>query len=172
MKTYAAIGLALLVGAALGRWLAPTKVEYREKEREEIKQGKAESHEAKTDWALALDTGATESVHERTVRRPDGTIQHDVTRKLATTASTRSQGSEEKREAKIEYKDRIVEREVVKLVTAERAQWSLEARAGLTIVGARPAYSGTVARRIFGPIWAGAWADSEKAAGVAVRIEW
>lgn len=171
MKTAAAIGLALLIGAALGRWLAPARVEYREKEREETQQGKAESHEAKTDWSLALDTGAVASVHERTVRRPDGTVQHDVTRKLATTTSTKSQGSEEKREAKIEYKDRIVEREVLKLVTTERPQWSFEARAGLTL-GARPAYSVAVARRIFGSVWVGLWADSQKAAGVAGRIEW
>lgn len=164
--------VALLAGAfALGRWSAPVREEKKEKVSTKAVEAEAKHAEMTKDGALALATGRTEKVRIRYLRRPDGSVQRDVYRSNEASSRVEAAQKETKREAEIRYVDREKTVEKITVIEGQRAQWGIEARIGCTL-DARPAYSGAVTRRILGPLWAGVWADSTKAAGIQARLEW
>ena len=175
MRAYVAASLAGLlvfaIGCAVGRWAAPTKVEWRERVVEKLVEVESEKKETKRDGSLALEAKHHETLRFRRVRKPDGTVVDDLRRDRGATAAAAGASSESRVETKIEYRDRVVEVERFKVVEAKQPYWSAGARLGLSL-SPRPVYGGVVERRLAGPFWIGAWADTTKAAGLSLRVEW
>lgn len=109
-------------------------------------------------------TRARERRTERTDTRPDG-------RRVVTVTTER-----ETEAAKTQATVNVEVRTVSKTITIrERASWRAGASAGwrLDDLQARPELVQLhLERRIVGPWWVGAWARTDKSAGVSLAVEW
>lgn len=112
----------------------------------------------------------TATTTTRTDTRPDGRRVVTVTerRRVAQTdTSARSSADVGERERQVVTEVRTVER--------ARSSWRVGAAAGWSIT--RPAlrpelYGVDLSRRVVGPVWLGAWARTDKTAGVSLAVEW
>lgn len=56
-------------------------------------------------------------------------------------------------------------------ISNEKPQWKASGLAGYNFSKLNPVYGAQIERRIIGPIFVGAWGNTDKAAGVALSIE-
>lgn len=175
LKTTIAIGAAaglllLATGIGVGRYTAPARVEYREhvvtKTVEVAAKQKEESRAEATRSAERTDTRRV--VYE--VRHIDGTVERTATTETGRSVQADTSRTDTKREVEVRYVDRVVEKETVKVTQASRPAWGAGLIAGIS-TSLQPRYGAEVARRIIGPVWLAAWADTSKTAGLAVRVE-
>lgn len=166
-----AIAVAMCLGFGAGRWAAPDKVVTVDKL-------------VTVDRVVTVDKIRTEVQQVRVAdvqhdvryvrvreKRPDGTVTDTVTRDdkshdhrddllhvdLSKTAATE----------RVVYQDR----EKVKLVERARPNWSAAFQPGYDLSLRRTSLGGSVERRVLGPLFAGAWANTTGAAGLTVRME-
>ncbi len=170
----AGVVAALLITAVgsffLGRGTAPARVETREKvitKTVEVASKQKEESSVSTENTSRRDAERW-VVHE--VRHHDGTVETTTTSEAIRSSEAAAKREEANRETEIRYVDKYVDREVVKVVTSQ-ATWGLAARAGVRGGFGDYVFGAEVSRRLFGPLWAGVWADTSKAAGLAVRLE-
>lgn len=173
--TAVAIAAATLIAAAVGffagRGTAPTKTTERVVTVEKLVEVAAKEKTETTAHDESVATRDATVWRWRTVTRPSGEVVSTATRETVRTSDAKASSQEAKREAEVRYVDRIVEKETIKVVEAERATWSIGARAGLSS-GPRAVYGAEASRRIVGPLWLGAYVTTAKEAGLMLRVEW
>jgi hypothetical protein len=164
-----AAAVALLGAAVL---VAPlTRCGPQPPAREETRmEASAELHEASAAAAAVEKRRATvRHVETREERRPDGAVittrtedeREDTHAAAVVGAATASHAS-------------ATERTVIVREQA-RPSWRLTAAAGwkLDAPAQRPqVYGLDVSRRVAGPVWLGAWARTDRTAGVSLAVEW
>jgi hypothetical protein len=159
----ALLGLVALAGSFLaGRWSAPRLVS------EQIVTDERETFHAF--HAQHSTSFARQSKHHTLVWNwktwPDGRSEVEAredTREASETGTDVSTVDKESKES-----GRHAEK--LKLVQTERPGWAVAARAGLRLDLSKVAGL-AVERRLLGGVWAGAWADTSKAAGLQLRVE-
>jgi hypothetical protein len=139
---------------------APAVVETRHAATAEVRQVETAQVEARR--------AEVRHVVTRTERRPDGgeTVTVEETERSDAAAVSVTAGS---------LAARAEERTEVVTVTAPRPSWRVGVTAGWEIAApqARPSVYGLdVSRRVAGPVWLGAWARTDRTAGVTVAAEW
>lgn len=191
------LGIVVLAGVfALGVYSAPTKtiekVKVVEVQKETtVVQQKVDLEELKR--VVADLQRRNNVVRERTVVvQPDGTRTEtekevDKTETSSRTETTTNTSASSSTETKV-WKETVRVEEKVKLVERLAAPdtWALGVQAGISL----PALVGSdvpgfvpglpdavvvgvsVDRRVVGPVWGGAWANSQAAAGVQLRLVW
>lgn len=177
MRQIAITAAALIVGVAAGwvtRGATPARVEYRD--RVEFRDREVGGQSSAT--TIARVEGPVIRIVSRETKAPDGTV-------TKTTEKTQSGGTKStvaKVETKVEYRDRTEyrDREVVRVAPAPLPTWRVSVHGGATLVeplisipGAPRAVVGaSLERRVAGPLWAGAWANTSGAAGLSVGVMW
>lgn len=89
------------------------------------------------------------------IKRPDGTTETDTTTTDKDVDSTNN----------------TVVDTTSETITNSKPQWKATAQAGYNFSSIKPVYGAEVDRRIIGPIFAGAWGNSDHTAGLAVTVE-
>jgi hypothetical protein len=171
--TAGGIALAiLLVGFGFGRFATPSKVVERDRIVETTRDteltwhayvGHTESKiETKTQWQTV------------TKWEPGGTIIQTVQAVQDHTETAHTDTAQTDGKFTERVVEKIVERE--RIVEAKAPDWLLGGKAGLRLDTGTPVYGGEVARRIIGPVFAGAWVQASgasregAAAGVGVSF--
>lgn len=170
----AAFALASLVGSfAAGRFTAPTRVE----EREHVVYRDRVKIERVTEQAQAKATEQQQAVRvvTRWIRTtaPDGsTREEQTTDSSAATAAKTSEASSSSDKLASE-KETFVDKQRERIVETRRQDWSASLLVGWDRLQARPnVFGGMVSRRIIGPVELGAWATTERTAGIAATVRW
>lgn len=166
----AATVIAAVAGFFVGRGTRPAKSEDRTKAQEKTAEVAAKTKETasvQSDSATRRDATVWRTKY---VRHPDGTVERTAEGGTVGSSETAAKREETKREIEYRFVDREVKVETVKIVEAEKAAWSIGARAGLSSEP-RAVYGAEVGRRLLGPIWAGAYATTAKEIGLMVRWE-
>lgn len=182
----AAIALACVLGGyAMGRYAAPDKVLVTEKVVTVEKQ--VVVTQTKTEVKIVKVADVQRDVHREKVveKKPDGSVvvttKEDDKSKEHT--DTRSDATKETVhvEEKLVYKDR----EVMKLVERNRPSWGLALQPGFAFAGTpthnlltaivpfkRVMANVVIERRLLGPLFVGAWANTRLDGGLSLRLEW
>ncbi len=180
-------------GFAAGRYAAPDKVTY--KDREVLVYVDRAVTSVDTDKilnAIATMSQQKDVVKKKvTVKTPDGgtTITEETVDKTKTESKTEVQEKEKKVEVRVEERLVYKDRETIKTIERNRPQWSLALQPGFDLGsaiggGARynllPSSVGvlkhaivgmSIERQIVGPLKGGLWANSAGMVGVTVRWE-
>jgi hypothetical protein len=154
--------LALVAAFTAGRFAAPAKV---------VERVKVETKTVTvTEWKDRVVEKRTQGpvrVVERVVEKPGegrvvtrwidrGPVTTDTTRDGSGSASTKT-------DAKTDAS---------RVVTAQPS-WHIEGQAGWSRLSPSPdLYGFGVSRRIAGTVWLGAWARTDKTAGIGIELEW
>jgi hypothetical protein len=180
-------------GYATGRHLAPDKVVVTEKV-VTVETSKS-VHVVDTDRILSAlkDVKVARDVHTIRVveKQPDGTTKITETKddKSKTESKTESNDQEHKVDTKVEERTVYRDREVTKLVERQRPNWSLALQPGFefasavglgdapfNLLGVLPVKhvmaNLLIERRLAGPLFVGAWANTHLDGGVSLRLEW
>lgn len=191
-KKWGIVGVVCLVLCAVsygfGRYGAPDKVVEREKVRiekvEVEKQVVVVQEKIKVERIYLAETSKRIHREETCKTYPDGTVESKKTEDINVDKIIREQDVKfvdkvvEKMTEKINYVDRIVEKE--KIVERERPNWRLGVMAGYDVgyltsdPGAGLVFGGIAERRILGPVSVGLWGTSAKpygTYGVMVSLE-
>jgi len=197
MKRYAILaGLALVLvggGYAAGRYAAPEKVVVTEKIKEVEKVVVVK--EVETDKVIAAIQNISQQKNVKTkkvtVKTPDGTVTTttETEDKTKTDSQTKTTEEEHKKETETKVVEKIVEKEVTKLVERSRPNWRLHIDTGTDLaaaLGRTPAYTLLpsdsdllkymvvgigVEHRFLGPLSAGVWANSRGMGGLSLSAE-
>lgn len=158
-----AVGVACCMGGiAVGRATAPVKVVEKTKT---VTVAVASSTETKTNTA----SQATREVVRwkmRVITRPGGVkvVEREVEKRDA----NESRHAQQTQQTQTQIQERIVYRD--RVIAAARPNWGLEGRVGLRLDFSKVA-GASIQHRLFGPVWGGIWADTTKAAGISLRLE-
>jgi hypothetical protein len=162
----------LALGYGLGRFTTPSKL---------IEKDHIVTSEHDTDLSWHAYVGHTESKSEtktnwQTVTKwlPGGTVVQTVVAATDHTENTKTDTTDNSGQLKERVVEKIVDHE--KIVEAKKPDWLVGAKVGLQLDSWKPVYGGEVNRRILGPVFAGAWAQtgslstSGAAAGIGVTL--
>lgn len=189
-----ALVVALFAGGyATGRYAAPERVVITEK----VKEVKSEKIVESVDTAKILNALKTmnvaKDVHTVKIieRAPDGTTKTIITSDDKTKSESKSESQEKTKTVETKVVERIVykEREVTKTVERIRPQWALALQPGFEFgaalgLGGQPfnllsaipvkhvMANVLLERRLLGPVFVGAWANTHLDGGLSVRVEW
>lgn len=173
VKLSVALGAALLClagGTLIGRYTTPTKTVEKLVTIEKTVEVQSKQHEeSHREDQIALTNEVVKWKIKEVFR--GGTVVRTAEGETGRSSEQETRKADSKREVEIKYVDREKLVEKIKVVEASKAQWAVSAGAGFS-TGLAPVYRGQVERRIIGPFWLGAWADTSKSAGLAVRVEW
>ena len=164
-------GGLVALGAGLGvlgtAWLRPAKVVEKTRTVDRVVQVKAESR------AEIRQEAKQETVERVRVvyrwRKPDGSEVTKETESEGRRTETERRGSSEDRRVLALRHEQIAER--VKLIERSAPNWGIGAQAGLRLGDLKPVFGGEVSRRVVGPVWLGAWANTSGAFGLSARVE-
>lgn len=161
-----AAGLA--IGCALGALLvARCRPSPPAREERASQVAAVASHSAELVQAVDVHR-TTERETTRTDSRPDGRRVVTVTRETSRADEAGRSSSSATGSSSVEARERTV-------IVRERPGWRLGAAAGWEL--ARPTlrpvvYGADLSRRVAGPLWLGAWARTDGAAGLSLAVEW
>ncbi len=191
-----AVGL-LAVGFGTGRYAAPDKIVYQEK----IKEVEKVVYVSDTEKILnALKTVQQQVAQQKdvkvkkvTVKKPDGTVttttETEDKSKTDTKTDTKTETQEKTKVTETLIKEKIVEKEVTKIVERNRPDWRLQLQTGFDVAalaGRAEPYSllpsssdlvrymvlGVgVEHRLIGPVSAGVWANTHGMGGLTLSLE-
>ncbi len=169
MSTRRALAIAaatLLIGAAAGRYSAPTRIEertvYAEREQERI------AWQWKADEQRTADTKTKTIVVTRWRTTPAGP---EVTREETTAADTHEESKATATAVRVEYRDRIVHATSERIVNREAPVWRVALSAGSTWPLA-PVYAVEASRVVLGPLDAGLRVATDRTANLVVGVRW
>lgn len=162
---------ALIAAFFAGRGTAPAKTVEKLRTVEVVKEVAAKQKDEAKSAHESLSVREITKWKIVSVRHPDGTLVRTAEGERGGSSESKSAKEETRREVEVRYVDRKVEVEKIKVVDAAKPDWAVTLGAGLQ-AGPRGVYRGEVARRIVGPFWVGAWADTAKTAGISLRMEW
>ena len=155
----------LFVGYALGRYVAPARVEERERVVTKVVEVQSKTKETSSEQ----NQSSSERIVYKTrfVQKPDGTVVK--TTEAASAKERESRAETKQRETEVRYVDRIQEVEKTKIVERSSPAWGVAVGAGLSS-GLNPVYRGELSRSIIGPLEAGIYASTAREMGVVARV--
>jgi hypothetical protein len=157
--------VVLLLGAyAAGRYATPARVV--EKVRTVEVEKVVERVRMETVYRAAQDERRNVRRETREEKRPDGTVITTKVEDDKTETKTATEGRTAAEAAKAVERERLVE--TVRVVEGKRPDWLVGAQIGYSN-GAL--YGVSVDRRILGPAYIGVWANTQRAVGVGIRVQ-
>ncbi len=154
-RRYWAVGLALLVSFAAGRWLAPEKIKI-EKQIIEVEK-KSSNKDTEAERNKRKETIITEKINS------DGSKETTTHIVEETSASKKAGESNNSESGRAENETKEIERGTAKV--------TISALAGTTFSTETPiVYGGSISKPIFGPITIGAWGLTNKTAGFSLGL--
>lgn len=161
----------LVVGYVIGRLLVPARIEEREKVITKVVEVQTKQKEETRRENDKADLRENVKWKIREIHYPNGSVERTAEGERGRSSESEKTREEARRETEIRYVDKIQTVEKLKIVEAEKAKWALGVHGGYSLHGAQ-IYGATVERRILGPAWVGIFANTSKAAGLSVRVEW
>lgn len=159
--------VAWVGGYVYGRRSAPSRVEERTVYRDREIATKAEA--TMLDQRGEAESAGKVVIRTRVVKRADGSTVATGLRIVERNERSSQATSASAVRTEVVYKDRIVERERVVEATAP-PPWRISAIGGIGLDGRR--VWGGEAARSFGSIEVGAWANTDKVAGLMIGVRW
>lgn len=178
-------GAALgLFGAGFGaaRYSTPERVEVKTIEKTIFVETKkaTETEVKREERAVQVQTQQRVRREERTVARPDGTVETTRTETIDTDNATQERAVQVvQREATQESAVQVQqERQQSSVVQMARPKWRAGALVGMDLgralkadLGGSLVYGGELERRLFGPVHGGVWVLSNGTGGVKLSVE-
>lgn len=179
-------GVAVLgvfgAGFGLARYTTPERVEVKTLEKTtyvEVEK-KTETEVKHEERAAQVQTQQRVRREERTVARPDGTVETTRTETIDTDHAEKEQVAQVvRREATEERAVQVQqERQHSSVVEMAKPKWRAGALVGVDLgralkadLGGSLVYGGELERRLFGPVHGGVWALSNGTGGVKLSVE-